>query len=342
MKFMIKVACIVGLVLLLGGFIMVFSKEEKQESKDEVKDNQTDLSSEASDPDEIPAVTQNKLEKSVFQIATDKVNEIIISNDVEKIKLLPNSPYSEEEVRTNLSGWFMHGPYKNVYSVKFNKMSDMLYGLEDIKPEKIIDEHEGNLDEFGLANVDFKITIGSGDREETILIGAPANNESRYAKLETHDRIFTINNVALEPYSYQAFDIVEKFVKIVAIDVLKQLTIQYLDQELVITVEHEVGLKSGFNVEINGNQIEENKFRKLYKTIAGLSVEEAIEDAKYDIPVATMIYTILDSHTGEKDVKVELIPHNDKSFAVFIDNKADFLIDKKKFIEMIEEINNQN
>lgn len=341
MKFMIKVACIVGLVLLVGGFVMVFSKEGKQDLKDEVKDNQTDLSTEAPDLDKLPAVTQNSQEKSVFQIATDKVNEIIISTGVEKIKLLPNSPYSEEEVRTNLSGWFMHGPYKNVYSVKFNKMSDMLYGLEDIKPEKMIDEHDGNLDELGLTNVDFKITIRSGDSEETILIGAPANSESRYAKLETDDRIFTINSAALEPYSYQAFDIVEKFVKIVAIDVLKQLTIQYLDQVLVITVEHQADVESGFSVEINGNKVEGNKFRQLYKTIAGLSVVEAIEDAKYDTPTATMIYTILDSQTGEKDVKVEFVPHNDKSFAVFIDNKADFLIEKEKFFEMIDEIHSE-
>ena len=194
----------------------------------------------------------------------------------------------------------MHQPYKNVYSVKFNKMSDMLYGLADIKRGKFLAESKGNLDELGLVNVNFKITIGSKDSEETILIGAAANSESRYAKLESDDRIFTINSTALEPYSYQAFDIVEKFVKIVAIDVLKQLTIQYLDQELVITVENEVDLESGFSVEINGDKIEGNKFRKLYKTIAGLSVEEAIEDAKYDTPAATMIYTMLDSNREKR------------------------------------------
>ena len=187
--------------MILGGFVMVFSKAGKQNLKDEVKENQADLSTEAPDLDKIPATTQNSQEKSVFQITTEEVNKIVIYNGIEKIELLPSSPYSVEEVRTNLSGWFMHGPYKNVYSVKFNKMSDMLYGLETIKPEKIIDENEGNLDEYGLTNVDFKITIGSGDKEETILIGAPANNESHYAKLETDDKIYTINNTALEPYS---------------------------------------------------------------------------------------------------------------------------------------------
>lgn len=342
MKYMIKVVCIVGAVLLIGGFLMVFSKEGKQDLKDEVKDNQAKLSTEAPDTDKLPAATVNSQENSVFQIATEEVNKIVISNGIERIELLPNSPYSEEEIRTNLSGWFMHQPYKNVYSVKFNKMSDMLYGLENIKAEKIVDENEGDLDEFGLTKTDFKITIESGFIEETLLIGAPANNESRYAKLETSDNIFTINNAALEPYSYQAFDIVEKFVKIVAIDVLKQLTIQYLDQQLVITVEHEADVESRFNVEINGNKIEENKFRNLYKSIAGLSVEKAIKDAKYDTPAATMIYTMLDSNTGEKDVKVEFVPHNDKSFAVFIDSKADFLIEKENLFEMIDEINDQH
>jgi len=250
-KFMIKVICIVAVILLLGGLVILFSNEKKQD----VKDKQTDSIMIDSDLDKPPEANQNSQDISVFQITTEEVNKIVISNGVEKIELLPDSPYTEEEVRTNLSGWFMHQPYKNVYSVKFNKMSDMLYGVADIKRGEFLAESKESLDELGLVNVNFEITIGSKDSEETILIGAAANSESRYAKLESDDRIFTINSTALEPYSYQAFDIVEKFVKIVAIDVLKQLTIQYLDQELVITVENEVDLESGFNVEINGDKI---------------------------------------------------------------------------------------
>lgn len=340
MKFITKVVSVV-LVLLLGGLLVVFSYEKKQYPIEEVKDKETDLLMEDAEIDKLPTTHQNVEDKSIVQIASEKVNKIVIYNGAQKIELSPDSPYSEEEVRTNLSGWYMHQPYKNIYSIKYNKMSDMLYGLNGLKWERILDGNVTNLAEFGLKDVDFKISIGSEDQEETILIGGPANEDSNYAKLETDDSVFTINKKALLPYSYQAFDIVEKFVKIVAIDVLKQLTIQYLDQELTINIEHEEGLESNIKVEINGEKIEEKEFRNLYKVIAGLSVKDVIEDAKYNTPEATMIYTILDSNMGEKEVKVEFVSLNEKSFAVFIDNKADFLVEKEEVVKMIDEINNK-
>ncbi|MEK5038148.1 DUF4340 domain-containing protein [Sporosarcina sp. FSL K6-3457] len=332
MKFTIKVG--VAIVLLLGGVVILFSNGKKQDLQAEVKDIQTDSIT--------VDTNQNSQETLVFQITTEEVNKIIIDNRGERIELLPTSPYSEEEVRTNLSGWYVHQPYKNVYSVKYNKMSDILYGLANIKRGEILTGNEKSLEEYGLVNANFKISIASKDKEETILIGVPATSESRYAKLETDDRVFTIHSSALEPYSYQAFDIVEKFVKIVAIDVLKQLTIQFTDQEVAITVEHQENLDLGFTIDINGDEIEANKFRQLYKSIAGLSVKEEIGDAKYGPPAATMIYTILDSDKGENEVKVEFVPYNNKSFAVFIDHKADFIIEKKEFFEMIKLITNQN
>ena len=52
---MIKVICIVGLILLLGGFVIVFSNEEKQD----VKDKQTDSITIDSDLDKPPEANQN-------------------------------------------------------------------------------------------------------------------------------------------------------------------------------------------------------------------------------------------------------------------------------------------
>lgn len=341
MKFKVKVVGIV-LILLLAGLLIVLLKENKQDAIDKVEDNnQTEKTEKDEDLDKRPDTNQDVQDKLVVQIPSEKVNKIVIYNGIQTIELLPESPYSEEEVRTNLSGWYIHQPYKNVYSVKYNQISDMLYGLTALKRERVLDENTINLDEFDLKNVDFKISIGSEEEEETILIGAPANSDSYYAKLETDDKIFTISKEALDPYSYQAFDIVEKFVKIVAIDVLKQLTIQYPDGELIITVEHEEDVESKINVAINGEKIEEKEFRDLYKVIAGLSVKEAIEDAKYKTPEATMTYTILDSNKGEKEVKVEFVPYNEKNLAVFINNKADFLIEKEVFYKMIDAINSK-
>src|SRR5690625_3711125 len=160
-----------------------------------------------------------------------------IDNGVETYELAPVSPYTEEEARTNLSGWYMYDHYNNIYSVKYNPMSEMIYGIKDIEWLEIIEDPDEDLETYGLADVNFKITFSSADDEETILIGAPATAGSYYAKLEDDDRIFTVANKSLHPYSYQTFDLVERFVKIIAVDVLKQHDIQTPAGNYMIAVE---------------------------------------------------------------------------------------------------------
>ncbi len=270
------------------------------------------------------------------------MRKIDIYNGVQTIELAPVSPFSEEEVRTNLSGWYMHEPYNNIYSVKYNPMSEMIYGIKDIEWLEVIDESGENLEEYGLTDVNFKITFSSDDEEETILIGAPATAGSYYAKLADDDNVFTVANTALHPYSYQAFDLVERFVKIIALDVLKRLEIQTAARDYVITVDQvNDGNEPDSNAvfKINDQQIEDEVFRELYVAIVGLSVDQEIDDAIYTTPEVTMSYTIMDSDNGEKEVIVELVNYDEESYAVFLDDQADFLVKKDEFSQMIENIN---
>lgn len=292
--------------------------------------------------DALPSSQEDLFDRSVIQITSGQVREISIYNGIQTIELAPVSSFSEEEVRANLSGWYMHEPYRHIYFVKYNPMSEMIYGIRDIEWLEIVDESGDDLERYGLMDVDFEITFSSDNEKETILIGAPAANQSYYAKLADDDKVFTVNSNALHPYSFQAFDLVERFVKNVALDVLKQLEIQTDDGNYVITVDQidaENAPESHTVFKINDQQIEDEVFRELYVAIVGLSVDQEIDDARYTTPEVTMSYTIMDGDDGEKEIVVELVHYDEENYAVFLDQQADFLVKKDEYSHMIEDIN---
>jgi len=292
--------------------------------------------------DALPSSQEDLYNRSVVRITSEQVRKITIYHGIETIELAPVSPFSEEEVKENISGWYMHEPYNNIYSVKYNPMSEMIYGIKDIEWLEVIDESARNLEEYGLTDVDFKITFSSGDEEETILIGAPATNQSYYAKLEADDKVFTVDSGDLYPYRLHAFDLVERFVKVIALDVLKQLNIQTTTGNYVITVDQfndRVEPESNVVFKINDQEIEGEIFRELYGAIVGLSVDQEVTDATYTTPEITMSYTIMDADIGEKEVVVDFVHYDEENYAVFLDRKADFLIKKDELAQMIKSIN---
>lgn len=290
--------------------------------------------------DELPRTLADLHDRSVVSIKPQDVNKITIQNSIQTIELIPESPYSEAEMRTNLSGWFMHQPYQHVYSVKFDEMENMIYGLNYLEWEKIINDDGSNLEEYGLTDSNFIITFQSDEYEDTIIIGAPATGTTYYAMMEDDQRVFTIDNQVLHPYSYQAFDLIEKFVKIIAIDDLKGMQIHDNDHNFDITIDHDEN-KDHPTFHINGQEIEDQDFRNLYKVIAGLSVSSVANDAVYDTPEATMTYVIHDKTSDEKIIEIDFVDYDQDNYAVFINNQADFLVKKDDFKHMINEVNNQ-
>src|SRR5699024_4350268 len=140
------------------------------------------------------------------------------------------------------------------------------------------------------------------------------------------------------------FDLVERFAKIIALDVLKQLDIQTGDRSYIITVDQgEDGdmTESDSIFTINEQQIEDEVFRDLYVAIVGLSVDQEVDDAIYTTPEVTMSYTIMDSEDGEKEIIVELVNYDEEHYAVFLEGQADFLVKRDDFDQVMDHIDEQ-
>lgn len=281
--------------------------------------------------DSIPTSADKLVYNRMVEIRPNLLEEIIIYNGEQTIELKPESSTSEEENRTNLSGWYMHQPYKGEYSVKYNHMSDMIYGVELFEKMEVVKESGQDLGTYGLDIVDFHITFKGDGVEETLLIGNPASNQSYYAKLESNDEIVTVPREIVTIYSYQAFEMVEKFVGIYALDVVESIEIKSGANEIQIDKKED-------NFRINQTLIEEEKFRDLYKEIAGLSVDEEADKAISDSPKATIEYMI-DLGNQYKDILIEFVEYDKDTYAVVRNGITDFLIDKSKLLELVNQIN---
>lgn len=290
----------------------------------------------------IPLSKYELTDNRILEVTPESVSEISIYNGIQTIELKPESPYAEEEVRTNLSGWYMHQPYNGIHSVKYNMMSEMIYGIEQLEMIEMVEENVKDLSQYGLEDVDFSISFKGGEKEEKLLIGDPSNDHAYYAMVQDERNVITISKEVLNLYSYQAFDIVEKFVKILALDVVKTLEINVPGNSIVINVIHSKQHKDEENkkhsFKIDDIAIEDGAFRDLYKIIAGLSFDKEVSDATYEEPEATMCYTIVTKADKEKEVLIEFVHYDEENYAVFIEKNADFLINKESLDTMIDQI----
>ena len=294
--------------------------------------------------EQIPLTGHDVTDNAITTIKTDAVRQMTIFNGIQKIELKPTSSYTEEEARTNLSGWFMYQPYSGVKNVQYSKMEAMLYGVDSLELEKVVAESTDDYAQYGLDDVDFTITLESNDKRDTLMIGSPADANNYYAKMENNDQVFTVSKETLEPYSYQAYDLVDHYVKIIALDVLSEIRVRSGDDEIVMEITEDNSTSSddsrvkSLSFAINNKQIDDDTFRDLYKKIAGLSVTDEVTNADYQQPEATITYNLNLASNQSKEVKVEFVPYDEEHFAAFVDGTADFLIDKASVKEMISEI----
>ncbi len=288
----------------------------------------------------IPLSTVSLLDNKILSISSEDVEKINIDNGTEKIELSKESPYSEDEALAHISGWYINAPYEGVYSVAFSKMSEVIYGVDMLQQTETIEENATDLESYGLSNSDFSITLTSDDAEETLVIGNPAKDQQYYAMVEGEDTVYTIETAALDPFSYQAFDLVDHFVHIVAVDVLDELTIETEEESVKLNIAHEKKEEEiTSSITYEGEKVALETFQEIYKLIAGLSFDEELtEQVEKSESEVTLHYKLGSINGNDSETTVELVPISDERYAVFKQDVADFSISKDEVHQMIETV----
>lgn len=293
----------------------------------------------------LPLQKQGYTDNKIITISSESVNKMTIDNGTEKIELTNDAPFTEEESRANLTGWHVHAPYNGYYNAAYSKMSDMIYAIDQFEMTELVSADATDLSEYGLDQADFTITLEAAEKTETIVIGDPAANGNYYAMLEGQSAVFTVNNQLLDLYSYQAFDLLDGYVKIMALDVMNQLKIDSDGFSIDIMMEHDTVKNEDDEEEISstfrvGDQtIEADVFRDAYKYIAGLKVDKVVEeDVTYQDPEIELTYVINIEEDQQKEIDVAFVPYDETHYAVFVDEVVDFLVLKEDVNQMLEEM----
>lgn len=292
----------------------------------------------------LPLQKQGYTDNKIITITAETVNNITINNGVETIELTNDGPYPEEESRANLTGWYVHAPYEGYYNAAYSKMSDMIYATDQFEMTELVATNPTDLTEYGLDKVEFSIKFETAEKTEEVLIGSRAAGSNYYAKLAGETAVFTISNQLLEFYSYQAFDLLDGYVKIIALDVMEKLIIESPNLSTEIVMEHtketnaegEEEISSVFSVD--DRIIEEDAFRQAYKFVAGLKVSKVVKDATYQEPAVQLTYIIGLGKDNQKEIDVAFVPYDADYYAVFVDQIADFLVLKEDVNQMLLEM----
>ncbi|WP_112181873.1 MULTISPECIES: DUF4340 domain-containing protein [Paraliobacillus] len=293
----------------------------------------------------LPLQKQGYTDNQIITITSETVNKMTIDNGAETIELTNDAPYPEEESRANITGWYVHVPYSGYYNAAYSKMSDMIYAIDQFEMTELVSTNPTDLSEYGLDEADFTITLGSAEKTEKIIIGDPAAGGNYYAMLDGKSTVFTINNQLLDLYSYQAFDLLDGYVKIIALDVMNQLKIESAEISAAIMMEHTTEINAEGEEEIastfrlDDKILDEDTFRDAYKFVAGLKVDKvAKDDVTYQDPEIELTYVINIENDQQKEVNVAFVPYDETHYAVFVDEVVDFLVLKDDVSQMLEEM----
>lgn len=212
-------------------------------------------------------------DKTFPQIDFMTLNKIQI-DEKDYQNLLLEKPKENIDMGQNMHGISMLqmiSPYygKNVYSQSM--VETIFTTITTMKLKDLIEPNCEDLSKYGLSEPFLKIDIISDGGELNLEIGdkAPAKEgeEVQYYCLKSgEDDVFTILESDIAPFiSVDCFDFMDKFVNLVPIDDLKNLNIKTNGSSYDISK----------NI-INGKNIDETNFNKLYTKIVGLEEVKAL------------------------------------------------------------------
>ena len=182
---------------------------------------------------------------------------------------------------------------------------------------------------YGIGKLKFKLT--DKDKTVTILFGEKDEKGNVYAQLEGENYLFITAPALFDTlYNIDPQALMDKFVLLVNIEKITGLEFFGGGKNYNFIIDGE-----GDNAKyyINDKEIKDDAFKKAYQAVIGLSTNGFNE--KY---AGNTDYTIIYNYKdGNQDV-CEFKNYDERNYAVFVNNKSEFIILKKKLTAAMEAI----
>ncbi len=267
-------------------------------------------------------------------IKTDDVLTYYSFTDYDKTKTVVRTKTASEISNSKLNRYIMESPYrKDVDDERFEQQ--IVVRIPSIAAVSYVDDSPEDMSEYGLdeesrAVLEFRW----GDRDETLYLGAETGGKV-YAVRDGKEGIFVLSSSQLEFLNTEPFYILESGILSSDIENIRSINVKTADKFYEVTSEHNNTPNSRFFV--NGKAASKAAFESIAKLVGGLEIMSEISgnpENKGEIAVSVFY------DNGASGQTIRLTGVNDKSYAAFINGKAEFAVSRKTVDALLNELNN--
>lgn len=245
-----------------------------------------------------------------------------------------------EEKDFSLGEWRMVQPYRRTWGVRADKLQELLSGLASLQIDEFIVDHPGDLGNYGLDQPRGEVLVRDEENTLHLYFGDDYDGQYVYFQVAGSNKVYGVDRRKLSFMETSPFDLVEKFAYIVFIDYVDRIEIKAPGKSYELTMTRVSGEEEDVEetviYRLNGTEVEEAAFRRLYQQIISLTVEAENDKQLPEEPEVTVTFML--NTGGERKVVINYVPYNRDFYAVFRGGTGDFLISRQQVDEMLNAV----
>jgi hypothetical protein len=250
------------------------------------------------------------------------------------------SPASSAPNPYVFGSWVMSKPYRQPRGLDSEKLQAVIDSVffSDIKD--FVADNVKDLSKYGLDPAEGEIILRDETSTLHLLVGKNVDEYTTYFRYPNSRNVYTIERNRVDPFRLKAFPLADKFAFIVNIDWVDRIVMQHRDgRSYTVDIKRDGKDEQGnwkSTFALNGKQIEDEKFRKLYQSIIGVLLDGEAERETKGTSVASITFTLAaDQAEGRKaqTVKIEYTDYNGSFYLVRRDGVAEFVTAKGRDVE---------
>ena len=258
---------------------------------------------------------------TVMTMDIESLSELEIEKDGKQIVLIRSLKETDKVMNMSMEPLVMEYPYYEC--VKKNVLDEAIEIFGSLKALSIAEENCTDLSEYGIGNYTIKLTDDS--KEHILKIGSLAPDGGVYVQYGTGNTVFIVDeNVYNFVSGFEPFDYIYKFVQLYDIDEVSEIKYDIGGVSYVCKTD---------NHTVNGKDIGENNFKKIYQKIIGICFTAPYNGQKYGKEAGTVTMTFKNGSSTARYYE-----YDDRNYAVVRDDGTTYLILRKNVLSAEEEI----
>ena len=160
------------------------------------------------------------------------------------------------------------------------------------------------------------------------MIGDEYEDGKVYFKTPGSDSVYGMKKNNTKFLDVTPFELVDKFIYIVNIDYVDKIVVEGLGHKHTLTERETKPEEEGEEDEvihtfkINGKEVEDKPFRKVYQSIVGVLADAEVREGTEGKAEVKAIFYL--NKGKNREMHINYVPYDDDFYAVFIDGESEF------------------